>query len=148
MLLGLVIVGGVLALLGIVFGSLFFVVRSSMARHRREVEAEGVLLDSGPGWITTRLHDYRAPGRYAGSRVAKNPGQLVLTRQSLFVLGLGKQRIERAELGRFTVAVDQGALRLRTENPPGATGTVEMRVAVLDAEAWVKALREAGALVA
>ena len=54
--------------------------------------------------------------------------------------------IARSDLARFTVDIaDNGALRIHSDDPPGATGSIEYRVTLTDAQAWVSALVQAGA---
>ncbi len=146
--LGLIITGGVILLNAVIFTLVFTLIKKGLERQRRELEIEGVVLDSGPVWITRRLRGYSGHGMYAGYSVKKGRSHLVLTRTHLVALGFRGARFERSELHRFKVSVDDGALRLHTENPPGATGSMELRVPVADAFAWVRALKEAGAVEA
>jgi hypothetical protein len=128
----------------------FSLVGRARARERAAFDHEGVVLDSGRLWITIRYANFRAPRIYRGVGIAKTRGSLVLTRQRFGVLTGGYQRpyslIARSDLGRFTVGIaEDGALQIHSDDPPGATGSIDYRIALGDAASWVKALTEAGA---
>jgi hypothetical protein len=144
--LGLMIAAGVLLLLLVIFSLVFTLVRRALVRQRLALEAEGVVLDTGPQWMTLRLQGYRRPGLYAGIMVKKVRGHLVLTKTHLTAVGLRWMRFEISQLQRFKVSVGEGGLRLHTDQPPEATGTLDLRVQIPDAEAWLKALKEVGAV--
>jgi hypothetical protein len=116
----------------------------------RAAEAlEGIEKDSGRTVVTVRMKKFRAPGLIAGG-LRRVPARFVLTSKQLHII-MRPQRygiIERAELGRFTVANLGGQLHLHTEDPPGATGSVDYRATVPDPDAWVAALTAAGARAA
>jgi hypothetical protein len=138
--------GATLLLLVIVFAA----VKRAIAKAAEALASEGVELDSGPVTVTARYRKFRAPGilRYGGIR--RTPGRIVLTKQRLHVL-LRPQRygiIDRAELGRFTVGVDGGELKIESSDPPGASGTVAFSAPVPDVARWVSALTAAGARAA
>jgi hypothetical protein len=92
-----------------------------------------------------RYSGFRAPGRYYGAAIMKTRRNVVLTEQQLVILG-GRPPFHtpRGELHRWQVGLDGERLRLVTDDPPGASGHVDVRVAVADAEQWVTTLREAG----
>ena len=141
---------GIPVLVGAIIILVFSLVRRARARERVVLGREGVVLDSGPQWITIRYKNFRAPGIYRGVGIAKTRGSLVLTRQRFAVLTGGYQRpysfIARSDLGRFVVGIaEDGAFQIHSDEPPGATGSIDYRAAVRDAAAWVKALTEAGA---
>jgi hypothetical protein len=128
----------------------FSLVGRVKAAERAALDHEGVVLDSGPQWITIRYNNFRAPRIYRGVGITKTRGSLVLTRQRFGVLTGGRQRpynlIARSDLARFAVGIaENGALRVHSDDPPGATGSIDYRVALGDAAVWVKALAEAGA---
>jgi hypothetical protein len=127
---------------------IFSLVRRATAAARAALEAEGVVLDTGPQWVTIRYANFRAPGFYRGVGISKTRGALVLTRRR-FVFTPSRRQfflVERSDLGRFTVGIaEDGALHVHSDDPPHATGSIGYRVMVSDAAAWVKALTEAGA---
>lgn len=137
----------VVALLGLVF----FLIGQALDRARAGLEAEGVVMASKRVRITTRYQNFRAPSLLAAGGIRMNPGYLVLTRERLVVLQRPQRYgiFARADLGRFRVGVaENGTLQLHSDEPPGATGSVDYRVPVGDAAAWVKALTAAGARAA
>ncbi len=119
-----------------------------IARSREALEPEGIVLDSGRRWIRVKYRNFRSGGMVRGVGSSNVPGQLVLTGQRLAVL-MGRQLpfadILRSDLGRLCVDTAGDALCLQADDLPGATGSIEYRVRVGNAEAWVKALTEAGA---
>ena len=122
--------------------------RAARRRHEAEMEAlaaDGIDLDSGFVGGTARFRDFRAPGVYTGVGISTTRRRLVLTATQLAILG-GKTRfhIPRAELGRYQVSVRDGRLQIVTDSPHGATGHVDLRLAVADPERWVARLRAAG----
>jgi hypothetical protein len=58
---------------------------------------------------------------------------------------LGDLIFTREELGRLGVGVVAGKLEMTIIDPKGARGHVTFQIEVPDPEAWVRALREAGA---
>ncbi|HEU4411423.1 MAG TPA: hypothetical protein VFS43_39595 [Polyangiaceae bacterium] len=142
---------GTFALVAAILGIVFFLVGKALDRARAGLEAEGVVKAPDRVIITTRFDDFRSP-QLRSSGIRKNHGYLVLTRERLIVLQLPQRYgglYARGALGRLRVGVDErGALQLHTDEPPGATGSVDYRVPVRDAAAWVKALVEAGARAA
>jgi hypothetical protein len=152
--LGLVIaisvVVGVSLILGIVFG----IIGSAM-RKRREaalhvLRQEGIERDSGVVRATVRYRDFAMAGMYSGARVAIVRRQLVLTRANFVILGgiPSLPSIPRNELRRYEVKSDEGSLIISTDNPVQASGHMQLKLKVPDVDAWVKALREAGAMAA
>ncbi len=149
LLLGVGIPVFVIVLVGSIF---FFVFRSivrSTARARGELEAEGIVLDTGPRWITIRFANFRAPGLAVGVGVRKTRGALVLTQRRLVVLPSRRQfyRVERQDLARYTVSTDDGALVIHSDDPPNASGSITYRLNLGNASEWMKALAAAGARV-
>jgi hypothetical protein len=143
-----VVAGGPVVLVAIVLTIVFSLLARALRRARAELEAEGVELDSGMRWITTRYRNFRAPGIRARAQITGGRGILVLTRKRLYVLKRPQRYgiLERDALGRFTVGVDsKGRLQLHSEEPPGAIGTVDYRVRVDDVDGWIGALVAAGA---
>jgi type II secretory pathway pseudopilin PulG len=147
-IVALVIVGGVLVLVG----TILTLVRATIARERQamaaalhRLEAEGIRLDAGPVRTTVRFRDFRAPGRYYGVAIVKTRRHVVLTDQQLAILG-GRPMFHTpvGELRRWQVGLDGARLRLVSDDPPGATGHVDLRVSVPDAPRWLTTLRDAG----
>ena len=140
--------GGIPALVGTILIVVFSAVGRAKARLRAELEREGIVLDSGTRWVTIRFSRFRAPGYYRGAGLLKLRASLVLT-QARFVLFPGFRsfyRVARADLGRYAVGMaEDGALELHSDDPPGATGSIDFRVNVDEPNAWVAALSSAGA---
>jgi len=124
----------------------FHLIRTSIAREAASLT--GVERDSGPIKVMARYRRFRAPGMSYGGAIKGAPGQLVLTATHLYVLQRPQRygRFARADLPRFTAGVIDGdRLQLRSEDPPGASGTVDYRMRVADPAGWVTALVAAGA---
>jgi hypothetical protein len=141
---------GIVALLALVGATLwvvFFLIQRAIDRDAAALQPEGVELDSGPLTLTTRYRNFRAPGIYALAALRRTPGRIVLTARRLHILCRPQRYgiIDRDELHRFTVRVLDGRLQLRSEDPPGASGTIDFRAPVPDPGAWVTALIRAGA---
>jgi hypothetical protein len=147
--LALLIVAGVVLLAAIVLAVVFGIrgaIRKRFARLRAELEAEGIVLDSGRCDTTLRFREFRRPGFYRGVGMRSGPGQTVLTKLHLVFVGDPQlPPVPYAELGRFTAEASDGALLLRSDRPMNATGHIEIRIAVDDVDAWVRALHSAGA---
>jgi hypothetical protein len=134
----------VIAFLAFVFSR----VRAANAARYATLAHEGIVLDSGPRWITLRLHGYRAPGIAASAAIEKVRATLILTERSLALIpGLrALSTIARTDLARFTVRrADDGALHLSSSEPPNASGTIDIRIPGDDVDRWLAALVEAGA---
>ncbi|HEY2367160.1 MAG TPA: hypothetical protein VGH87_12280 [Polyangiaceae bacterium] len=146
-LLGVGIPLFVALLMGTIFYFVFSAIRKATARTRAELEREGIVLDTGPTWITIRLSNFRGQGRAVGTGYEKTRASLILSKERLVVVPSRWRffRVNRADLGRYTVGTDGAALVIHTDDPPNATGTIEYRVTPADAQAWVKALVDAGA---
>lgn len=148
MILGLVIAGGALVLVG---GIVMFVMaalraeRARVAAMRHQLDAEGIQLDAGAVDVTIRVRNFRAPGLYVGRGYEGTRRHLVLTDQQLAILG-GRPAFftPRNELKRWKVGLDGERLHLVSDDPPGATGHVDLRISVSDAQQWLTTLREAG----
>jgi hypothetical protein len=149
MTLALLITGAVVALGALIAFSVVGVrntTRKNLERRRAELEVEGIVLDSGVRSMTVHFEGFRAPGLYVGVGVRQGPGQLVLTRKHLVFVGARRlPPTPWAELGRFKVQVHDGRLRLETDRPYGASGSLGVDVSVDDPEGWVRELRAAGA---
>lgn len=149
MLLGLEIFGAVVLLVGTILLVVFSIVgrglRARAERDRAELEREGIVLDGGMRNAVVRYEGYSEPGLYATLSVHTAAKRLVLTRETLAILGSRPKRIPRAELHRYSVTTKDGKLVVCSDNPVGASGHVEMRIAVDDPAAWTRALLEAGA---
>jgi hypothetical protein len=144
------IVAGVVGLNVIVLVTVFTIVgrvtRARIARDRAPLESEGIVLASGPCRGAVHLRNYVGPRQRAGRAVSLVRRELVLTKSQLATLGGSiAQKVPRAELGRYTVSADGKRLVLATDEPPNATGHVELKLEVADPTAWVAALVDAGA---
>ena len=146
-LLGVGIPLFVLALLGGIFALVFSSIRKATARMRAELASEGIVLDTGPQWITLRLTNFRAPGLAVGVSVNKSRASLVLTQRRFVMLPSRRAfcRVDRKDLARYTVGLDGGALVIHSDDPPNASGSIDYRVTFPEAQAWVNALTDAGA---
>lgn len=144
-LLVLVVVG---TILGTVFGILGSVMRKRMAAEITRLQQEGIVLDSGTASGRVVYREYSAPGFYAGWSSRSTSRRLVLTRERLAIVGMNTIHVPRAELHRYAASSDDGTLLLVTDAPIGASGHMELRLRVADAEAWVRELRAAGATAA
>lgn len=137
---------GIFALVAAILGTVFFLIGRALDRERARLDAEGVVMASSRVVITTRYKNFRAPGLRSTS-YRKKPGYLVLTRERLLVLERPQRYgvFARGDLGCFQVGVlEGGVLRLYSDEPPGATGSVDYRVPVRDPASWMNALIEAG----
>jgi hypothetical protein len=146
-LLGVGIPVFVLLLLGTIFYFVFGAIRKATARMRAELEREGIVLDTGPTWITIRLSAFRGYGVAVGTGFYKERAALVLSKQRLVLVPSRRRflNLNHADLAHFTAGVDGDQIVLHTESPPNATGTMDVRVTVADPQTWVKALTDAGA---
>jgi hypothetical protein len=133
----------VVAVLALVFAA----IRKAIDRAAHALGPEGIEHDSGPVTVTTRMRDFRAPDFYSGGGLRRNPARVVLTKQRLYILQRPQRYgvIDRAGLAKFTVGIVDNKLRLRTDEPPGASGSIDYRIPVRDPETWVGALTAAGA---
>lgn len=138
---------GPLVLVTAVLVIVFAAIRKAIDRAADALAPEGIELDSGRITVTTRLRNYRGPGIYSGGGIRRNPARAVLTKERLYILQRPQRFgvIDRADLAKFTVGTLDGKLHLRSEQPPGATGTIDFRIPVRDPETWVAALAGAGA---
>jgi hypothetical protein len=135
----------VAAFTAVLFAGINWGFRRSIARRRAALEGEGVVRDSGACRVSARYRRYRASGYYAGAAIRVNPGQLVLTRVHLHILGVrGAKPVPLAVLHRYRASVADGRLVIITDQPVGATGRLELRLKLDDAASWVDALDDAG----
>ncbi|MGE0548851.1 MAG: hypothetical protein AB7O24_20450 [Kofleriaceae bacterium] len=146
MLLALSFVGPLVAVAAVLV-IVFAMIRRAIDRAADALTPEGIELDSGPVTVTTRLRNYRAPGFYSGGAYRRNPARVVLTKQRLYILQRPQRFgvIDRADLAAFTIGILDGKLQLRSDKPPGATGSIDFRIPVRDPDAWVARLASAGA---
>jgi hypothetical protein len=145
-----IIVGGVLLLGGTILVLVLSAIASSRATLLAELQAEGIVRDSGPIHVKVTFSSFRGPRVYEGAGVRSGPGRLVLTQRNLRIPSLpqvkyGVGTIARESLGMLQVGVDGGTLHLRGDNLPGTSGTVEFFLGVADAPDWMAALVQAGA---
>lgn len=140
------IVGSMLLVTTVLF-AVFAAIRKAIDRAAEALGPEGIELDSGPVIVSTRMRNFRAPKIYSSAAFRRNPARVVLTKQRLYILERPQRfgLFDRSELSSFTVRIVDGTLHLRSEEPPGATGTIEYRVPVRDADTWLARLVEAGA---
>jgi hypothetical protein len=141
------VVVGVGAILGTVFTLVFRAIRKREAVLRAELEHEGIVKESARVSGSVRYRDYKAPGFYASRSLSTTSRRLVLTRATFAMIGGGRNyRVPRGELHRYAVTTNEdGRLVIVTDSPVGASGHMDMRLKMPDAESWVRALREAGA---
>jgi hypothetical protein len=150
-LLAAIIVGSLLVIGGLVVGLLYFIfgaVRRAGDREVAALQSEGIVLDSGPVHIRFGFRGFRGPMVAIGVGVRAGPGRLVLTRQRLTFVPSGRNRfgfarMDREGLRRFQVGIQDGKLHLHSDEPPNATGTVDVLVSVANPAQWVDALTEA-----
>jgi hypothetical protein len=150
--LGVILGVGIPVLVLTILAVVFVLVRRSVSRRvaetREQAAREGVVLDAGPVWMTVRYNGFRSSNIAVGTGIFKTRVTALLTKERLHFLP-GSRRyfsVVRADLGRFEVGLaDDGALHLRTSDPPNASGSLDYRLAVPDADKWVGALTEAGA---
>lgn len=146
-------IAGAVLLVAVVTAALFAAVnwgiKRSIARRRAALEGEGVVRDTGVCRVRARYRRFRGRGLYMGAGVRISPGQLVLTRAHLHVLGVrGAEPVPLAELHRYRASVADGRLVITTDEPLGATGRLELRIELDDAASWVDALDDAGSRAA
>lgn len=145
----LLLILGTPILVAVILFLVFRSVNQAAARERAALVSEGIVLDSGMTWIAVRFRNFRMPRFYRGVGYTRAWSSVLLTRERLvFTTGLraGYFRFLRKDLGLFSVSVtEDGALRIHSDHPPGATGAIDFRVKVSDPSSWVKALCEAGA---
>jgi hypothetical protein len=141
----------VLAFVAVLLVFIFGRVRAATARARAALEHEGIALDSGPQWITVHYRNFRAPGLYRGVAVTKTRGSLILTRPGRIVLiPLARGRYWLAPPNVTVRVAPDGALHIHSDQPSGqgVSGSIDVRVAAIDASAWMVALTQAGARLA
>jgi hypothetical protein len=149
--LGLLLGIGIPILVLSILGITFYFVRKAVARQMAETRAaatsEGIVLDSGPVWITIHYRGYRSSNLAIGVGLTKTRATAILTRQRLILTPASRHyfNVARSDLGKFQVGVADGSVFLRTEDPPHGSGSIDFRIPVPDASAWVTALTEAGA---
>jgi hypothetical protein len=125
----------------------FAAVRKAIDRAAEALAAEGIELDSGPVTATTRMRNFRAANLYSGGGIRRNPARVVLTKQRLYIVQRPQRYgvIDRADLAKLTVGILDGKLHLQSDEPPGASGSIDYRIPLRDPETWVAALAGAGA---
>jgi hypothetical protein len=149
--LGLILGFGIPVFVAGILLVVFTLVRRSIRRQvegaRRQAEGEGIVLDSGPIWMTIRYNGFRSSNLMIGAGIRKTRATLLLTRERLtFVPGSRHYfTVNKADFPRFNVVTEDGAVRMHTDNPPAASGSLDYRFAVSDPAAWASALADAGA---
>jgi hypothetical protein len=121
--------------------------RRVQARRRAALEAEGIVLDTGPQRITVRLENFHGGGVSHHKSTESMRAALVLTGKRFVLTPSGRAYydVPREMLGRYTVGAADGELQIHSDNPAHATGSIDYRVKLSDASAWVDALVAAGA---
>jgi len=124
----------------------FALVGRITARLISSLEPEGIVQRTGRQKIRVTLRGFRGAGRYASYKLSINYGELVLTERSFAVAaGTLLVRFDLGSLSSAEVWVEGGRLGFKSDRPSDASGTVEVRVALPDAEAWCARLVERGA---
>ena len=149
-LLAVVIVVGTLLFTGVLVTLIVSSVRRVTRRQMAELEAEGIVLDSGRVAMTFHFRGFRGPMVAIGVGVRAGPGRIVLTRERLVFVPHGQNRfgfavMGRADLARFTVDTREGRLHMHSDSPPNASGSVDILVSVASPGEWAAALARAGA---
>jgi hypothetical protein len=150
-LLVAIIVVGALAFAGAIIAAVLVAVSRQRKRIAAELEAEGIVLDSGRTGVRVSFSGFRGPRFAAGRSARGGPGRVVLTPRRLRILALphakyGVGSLDGAALARCRIGVDdRGRLHLRGEDLPGTTGRFELFVRVVEPERWIAALVAAGA---
>lgn len=140
------IVGVSLLLFVGVFVGIFALVGRITARQIARLEPEGIERRSGSRRIKITLRDFRSPGRIASHRMSINYGELVLLREAVVVVtGVFMVRFANRDLDAAEVWVDGENLHFKSSKPQDASGSVEIRVPLPDAEAWREQLTARGA---
>jgi hypothetical protein len=145
------IVAGALLFAGTLVFVILSAVRRQTARALAILHGEGIILDSGRVHLKLSFRGFRGPRVAIGIGVNAGPGRVVLTQRRFAFVPWGQNRYgftttDRELLNRFTVGVDEGRLHLHSDNPPNASGTVDIFVSVTNPAEWVAALTAAGAL--
>ena len=149
-LLVAIIVIGALMFAGTLVLLIVSAVRRATARTMTALTSEGIVLDSGSVHMKVRFRGFRGPRAAIGVGVRAGPGRIVLTQHRLVFVPLGQNRygfasMDREGLARFDVGVEEGKLHLHSDNPPNASGTVELLLSVANPSEWIEALTMAGA---
>ncbi len=143
------VVAMVLALgagIGGTFAAVFYLIARVQKRLAEDlILREGLVLRSGRTWISMALDNYRSEARYSSWRRSRNRGEVLLTNQALVVLHVVGFRFSDVDIASLQVAAEGTTLLLKTDNPPAASGRVELRFRVNDPSAWVAALGARGA---
>jgi hypothetical protein len=148
LLLAIGIPVAVVTFLLVLFVFIFSMVRRMYAQARALLEQEGIALDTGTQWITIRYRGFRARGIRIGAGINKARASLVLTRQGRIILMPGFQGRYWLVPANVTVHIaEDGALHIHSDKPSGegASGSIDYRVAMPEAVAWMNALTQAGA---
>lgn len=138
------VAGGVAATALFVFGLVQFIlygVRRVHAAAFAKLEQEGVLRRSGPVKVHLSLRGYSGREVTHSSATSTRSAELVLTRKGLVLLMPFTIRLGAPPWNALTASVREGKLHLLTEQPPEATGKVEVTAHLLDADTWIASLR-------
>jgi hypothetical protein len=148
LLLAIGIPAAVVTFLIVLFAFIITMVRRRFAQARAALEHEGIALESGPRWMTIRYSSFRARGMRIGAGINKTRGSLVLTRQGRIILMPGFQGRYWLVPPNITVGIaEDGRLHIHCDKPSGegASGSIDYRIAMPEAAAWMTALTQAGA---
>lgn len=137
--IGIVVVGALFAFALVRF--VLFLVGKVHDKNVALLEPEGILLRSGRVRVYLKLRGYRGTQVTLSSMTSIRMGELVLTKQGLVLVMPYAIRIGAPPWTALTVDTPEGKLHLVTEQPPEATGKVELTAPVADLGAWVAALK-------
>jgi hypothetical protein len=139
----ILLVLGVVVFVALLVGFILFVVSRVQRAAIARIEAEGIERRSGSCAMTIRLRNYRSPQIYASSQTSRKYGELLLVRDALVVLSVGRE--VRFAFPDTDVKIEEGRLVLETDKPKGASGWAKISASAPDPESWLRELRERGA---
>lgn len=122
-----------------------FAVRRAHAAAVASLEAEGILRRSGRVRIRLALRHYVGPQVRRGGGFSIRTGELILTGKGLVLVAPYALRLGAPPWNALTAEVREGKVYLQTDQPPDATGAVEVTVNAPEPEAWVAAVSRSSA---
>jgi hypothetical protein len=134
--------GGILftALMAVVVMQfVLFLVRKVHARAVARLEPEGIVRRSGRVRIYLKLRNFVSAHMRSGATSIRT-GELVLTGKGLVLVMPYPIRLGAPPWTALKAQVIDGKVHLETEQPPEATGKVEVTVHAPEPEAWISAL--------
>ncbi|MDP1829368.1 MAG: hypothetical protein Q8L48_39245 [Archangium sp.] len=138
------VLGGVAATAVFVFALVQFIlygVRRVHAAAFAKLEPEGIVRRSGLVRTHLKLRGYSGKEVTHSSATSIRKAELVLTKKGLVLLMPFTIRVGAPPWNALTVEVLEGKLHLVTEQPPEATGQVEITAHLPDADGWLASLR-------